>query len=204
MLANLAERTPTYQKTTPSPQWNQSKPTINELDVIYFTSWVWCSAKRNGSEDGENRCLWPFGLHPNTLTSSPLYFLCFYSASTIIREGKAHCCILTDPCLRAEHSWRLCIGTAAFARLNTAMFTPCQYAYSVQPLSQPGHHAQYSPNTMPTLTHSARLVWPHAWQPPPPFRPTLLAPDWTQEPTPVCCHFATNSVWVFSGHFRFN
>lgn len=40
---------------------------------------------------------------------------------------------------------------------------------------QSGHHAQYSRNT---LTYSPRLVWAHAWQPPPPLHPPYPTGLW--------------------------
>lgn len=63
-------------------------------------------------------------------------FLCVYSARTIIRGGKAHCCILTNPRLGPEHSWVLCVGTNAFARPDSPVFTPYQSAPSARPASQ--------------------------------------------------------------------
>lgn len=146
---------------------------------------------RHCSVNGNNQCWWSFGLLPTTLTSWPLHFLCFYSASTIIGEGKAHCCILSDSCLKPEHSWGLCIGTEVFARVDTAVFTPCQYTCPVQP-ARPTCPVQF----VCYVRSYTPVVKPHAWQAMPSSRLTPLATDWTQGPTLVCCHFATNSVWI--------
>lgn len=211
-VANWATRTPVYHKPTPSAHWNQSKHSANELAVFYIVK-VLCFAKGLCSEDGKNLRCWPFGLQPACLTSRSLSFLCFDWARTIIREGKAHCYILTDPRLGLEHSLGFWVGTAAFARPDSLELPPA----SLLPLpsqlaSQATMPSDHVPVPVPVpvqilcpLLHThPRLVWPHARQPPPPSRPTLLAPDWTQEPTPLCCHFATNSVGVLSGQFRFH
>lgn len=111
-VANWATRTPVYHKSTPSAHWNQSKHSANELASFYIF-WVLCFAKGLCSEDGNNLHCWPFGLQPASLTSRSLSFLCFDWARTIIREGKAHCYILTDPRPGLKHSLGFCVGTAA-------------------------------------------------------------------------------------------
>lgn len=131
-------------------------------------------------------------------------FLCVYSARTVIRGGKAHCCILTNPRLGPEHSWVLCVGTNAFARPDSPVFTPYQSAPSARPASQTTRplcaqpHSGYDAHSC-TLTPPGLASCSAA--------PTLLPPYQTVpwlNPSVLYCHFATNSVRVLSGQFRFH
>lgn len=197
---------PKLEKATPSAQQTRSELSANELGIFIHSRSDLLLRDTVAVMARTLACDLLASSQPPQLLGHSC-FLCVYSARTIIRGGKAHCCILTNPRLGPEHSWVLCVGTNAFARPDSPVFTPLPVC-SLCPTSQPDRRAAMRPAPFRIrcpLPH-AHPAWPGLVLGSPHPPPAL--PDWPlTEPKcallPLCHQQCQGLVWSIQIPFNY-
>lgn len=136
-FANFAMRTLQLRETHTFRSVGSVK-TGCERAGYFHTSWVWSSQRDTTVKMAGTLAfdlLASIQPHQNLGHSC---FLCVYFHGTIIRGGKAHCCILTNPHREPKHSWVLCVGTTRFCQARHCFYPlpvcwPCPAIQSAKP-----------------------------------------------------------------------